>query len=214
VGADVVPSSDRADPGDPTMEFHPTHHTAIALAGTVPLPSPHPASGLVSLVAMRDGDDIEVFVKILQVVSDRRVITRFVRPDDVRAIRAHPGHHAAAGPESWPVLSIKKIRAELERRVGELRERAAKTGILDEAAWYAAGVVYVHESAPVLHRDEVGVTAAVSCEEVFFAASPAGCCHIASVPVPCGHGLDEASICCHISHQTPASHRRSGKERG
>jgi hypothetical protein len=192
------------------MEFHSSHHTALLLAGTVPLPSPHPACGLVSLAIARDGEDYEVFVKILQVVSDRRIITRFVRPDDVRAIRGHPD--GRGGPESWPIHGLKKIKGELEKRAKELLDKARKTGVLDEAPWYAAAIVYVAESAPVLHRDEVGVTAAVSCEEVVFAETCCwtGCCRTAVVPSPeayFGH-------CCHAAEKPTASERRHGKDRG
>ena len=207
------------------MEFHPSHHTAITLAGTVALPSPYPASGPVSVVVARDGDDFEVFVKILQVVSDKRIITRFVRPEDVRAIRAHPGDSTMAGPESWPVRGIKKIKEELDRRADDLRARARKTGILDEAPWYPSAIVYVAEAAPVLHRDEVGVTAAVSCEEVGFGIYPtANCCHIA-VRQPCGsfadwsaapaagQGHEIPSGCCHVADKRPGPERRSGKDR-
>jgi hypothetical protein len=156
------------------MEFHPCHHAALTLAGTVPLPSPYPASGLVSVTIARDGEDLEIFVKILQVVGDKRIITRFVRPEDIRAVRARPDGAAARDPDSWPVLGIKKIKGDLDKRSKELIEKAKK-GILEEAAWYSAAIVYVAESAPVLHRNEVGVTAAVSAEEVWFVA-PFGCC--------------------------------------
>ncbi len=183
------------------MEFHTCHHEALTLAGTVALPSPYPAAGAVSVVVSRHGEDFEVFVKILQVVSERRIITRFVRPEDVRAIR---GHHAAlseGGPESWPVLGIKKLQAELDKRVKELIARA-RTGIFDESLWYSSAIVYVPEAAPVLHRNEVGVTAAISVEEVAFADAWSGCCHIASVVHP------DASHCCHIASTPTLPGRR------
>ena len=84
------------------IEFHPCHHTALQLAGTVPLPSPYPASGPVSVVVARDDRDLEVFVKILQVVGDKRIITRFIRPNDIRAVRGNPDGQSRGGPESWP----------------------------------------------------------------------------------------------------------------
>jgi hypothetical protein len=178
------------------MEFHTCHHDALTLAGTVALPSPYPACGEVSVVVSRHGEDFEVFVKILQVVSERRIITRFVRPEDIRAIRGYPASAGGGGPETWPVLGIKKLQGELDKKSKELIAKA-KTGIFDESSWFSAAVVYVPESAPVLHRNEVGVTAAVSAEEVAFADAWSGCCHIASVVHP------EASTCCHIAH-TPA----------
>ena len=156
-------------------EFHPCHHTALQLAGTVSLPSPYPASGPVSVVVARDNGDLEVFVKILQVVGDKRIITRFIRPDDIRAVRGNPDGQSGDGPESWPILGIRRIKGELDKLAKELLEKAEKTGILGEAAWYPSAIVYVPESAPVIHRNEVGVTAAVSAEEVWFGASRTCC---------------------------------------
>lgn len=183
------------------MEFHPCHHDALTLAGTVALPSPYPACGSVSVVVSSHDGDFEVYVKILQVVGERRIITRFVRPEDVRAIRAHPGAATGGGPETWPVIGIKKLQAELDRRSQELIARA-RTGLFDESPWYPAAIVYVPETAPVLHRNEVGVTAAVSAEEVAFADAWSGCCHIASVAHP------EAIGCCHIASTPPPPPRR------
>ena len=126
------------------MEFHTCHHDALTIAGTVALPSPYPACGVVSVVISRHGEDFEVFVKILQVVSERRIITRFVRPEDIRAIRGNPAEATGGGPESWPVLGIKKLQAELDKRVKELIAKA-KTGIFEESVWYSSAVVYVPE---------------------------------------------------------------------
>jgi hypothetical protein len=156
-------------------EFQPCHHTALHLAGTVSLPSPYPASGPVSVVVARDDGDLEVFVKILQVVGDKRIITRFIRPDDIRAVRGNPDGQPGGGLESWPILGIKKIKGKLDKLTKELLEKAEKTGILGEAVWYPSAIVYVPESAPVIHRDEAGVTAAVSAEEVWFGASRTCC---------------------------------------
>ncbi len=192
------------------MDFQTSQYTALTLAGTVPLPSPYPACGPVSVVIARDGEDYEIFVKILQVVGDKRIITRFVRPEDIRAIRGNPGETNGDGPDSWPVLGIKKIKGELDERAKELTEKARKTGVLDEAPWYAAAIAYVAESAPVLHRDEVGVTAAVSCEDVAFSDGwSSSCCHIASLP----HPVAASSHCCHIADQPQGSGRRPGKDR-
>jgi hypothetical protein len=188
------------------MEFHSSHHAALTLAGTVPLPSPYPACGPVSVVIALDDKEFEFFVKIVQVVSDKRIITRFVRPEDVRAIRGHPEGKGGGSPESWPVLGVKKIKAALEKRTRELVAKAEKTGVLDEASWYDSAIVYVAESAPVLHRDEVGVTAAVSCEDVGFSAVGSVCCHTAFPQT--------ASHCCHVADPVQASGRRPGKDRG
>jgi hypothetical protein len=193
------------------MEFHPSHHTALTLAGTVALPSPYPACGAVSVVIARDGEDYVIFIKIVQVVGDKRIITRFVRSEDIRAIRGNPDGTIGDGPDSWPVLGIKKIKGELDKRTTDLTEKAKSTGVLDEAPWYEAAIVHVAEAAPVLHRDEVGVTAAVSCEEVAFSARGScgwsGCCNISP---GAHHAVGSSGICCHIAAQPQAPGRRAG----
>ena len=197
------------------MEFHTCQYDALTLAGTVALPSPYPASGSVSVVIFSHDGEFEVLVKILQVVSDRRIITRFVRPEDIRAIRGAPAAATGGGPETWPLVGIKQLRGELDRRAKELIAKA-RTGHADESPWYPSAIVYVPEAAPVLHRNEVGVTAAVSAEEVAFADAWSGCCHIASVVHPEASGCchiasvvhPEASGCCHIASTPPAPPRR------
>jgi hypothetical protein len=181
------------------MEFQPSQHTALTLAGTVPLPSPYPASGSVSLVMVRDGEDYEILVKILQVVGDKRIITRFVRPEDIRAIRGNPDGTIGDGPDSWPVLGIKKIKGALDQRAKDLTEKARTTGLLDEAPWFDAAIAYVAEAAPVLHRNEAGVTAAVSCEDVAFSEQSScgwsGCCNVS----PGDRVMEFSSRCCNIA---------------
>src|SRR5579883_2866398 len=158
------------------MELHQSQLTALALAGTVPLPSPFPAYGPISLVAVDDDGDLEVMIKIVQVVSPRRIISRFIRHRDIRAIRGNPDGTIGAGPESWPILDIKKLRADLDGRMKQLLHQMGAGGGA-ESLWYPAAIVYVPEAAPVLHRNEVGVTAAVSAEEVGFGTIFSRCCH-------------------------------------
>jgi hypothetical protein len=158
------------------MEFQSHHHVAHHLAGTVALPSPVPATASVSVVAVRDGEEIEIFVKVVHIVNDKRIITRFVRPDDIRAIRTRPKDFDQNEPETWPVLGIKKFKGELEKHTKAVIAKA-KTGVFEEVSWYASAIVYVPESAAVLHRSEVGVTAAVSAEDVFH-GTPMICCNI------------------------------------
>jgi hypothetical protein len=206
------------------MELYPSQLTALTLAGTVALPSPYPAYGSVSLVVVGDDVDLEVLVKILQVVSPRRSIVRLIRPEDIRAIRGNPDGTIGAGPESWPILDLRRLRADLDRRAEDLRARVG-TGPLAESLWYRAAIVYVPESTPVLHRNEVGVTAAVSAEEVGFGDLRSRCCHIAdplqdeafsgrccrpSAPLD----SSAAGHCCHIAHRPLASALWAGEEPG
>jgi hypothetical protein len=177
------------------MELHQSQLTALALAGTVALPSPFPAYGPISLVAVDDDGELEVMVKIVQVVSPRRIITRFIRPEDIRAIRGNPDGTIGAGPESWPILDIKKLQADLDGRIEQLLARTGEGGDA-EGLWFPAAIVYVPEAAPVLHRNEVGVTAAVSAEEVGFGSIYSRCCR----------GTDPAEVrrvCCHAGGPSP-----------
>jgi hypothetical protein len=164
-----------------------SQQTAIALAGTVPLPSPFPASGPISVVLIREDGDWETYIKIVQVVSLHRIVTRFVRRADIRAIRAPAGPAPHGGPESWPIRKFKHAQAEIDAREQTLRAGAKDPGTPAalELDWHAEAIVYVPEGASVLHRVEVGVTAAVSAEDVGFAAAPAFCCHAAPIhPTP------------------------------
>jgi hypothetical protein len=168
------------------VDFKPCHRTAMTLAGTVSLPSPFPACGAVSIVIVPRGGEYETYVKITQTISAKRIITRFVRPGDVRAILTRADGSAPGGPDGGPYQLSEDIRGEISRREEMLREefrRSAAPATAElETEWHPAAILYVPESAPVLHRDEVGVTAAVSSEDVGFSgpASPHGCC---------GHGL-------------------------
>ena len=97
------------------MDFGISQQTAITLAGTVALPSPFPAFGSLWIVLVFEDGDFEVYIKIVQTVSDKRTITRFVRPSDIRAIRAPAPGAPPCGPEGWPITTGKKVQSEIER---------------------------------------------------------------------------------------------------
>jgi hypothetical protein len=150
------------------MDFHPSHQTAIKLAGTVALPSPFPAFGALHILVAPEDGDYETYLRIVQHVTGKRIVTRFVRLADVRAIKAPANADAAGSPETWDVIGPKDIQREIAKKEKELRAEAAKSGIACESEWLPGAIVYVPEAAPVLHRNDVGVTAAVSAEEVAF----------------------------------------------
>jgi hypothetical protein len=150
------------------MDFHPSHQAAIKLAGTVALPSPFPAFGSLYIVVAPEEGDYETYLRIVQQVTGKRIITRFVRMADVRAIRAPAKADAPGSPETWDVTGPKDIARKIAKQEKELRAQASKSGIACEAQWLPAAIAYVAEAAPVLHRNDVGVTAAVSAEEVAF----------------------------------------------
>jgi hypothetical protein len=154
------------------MDFQQSHQTAIKLAGTVALPSPFPSCGAVSVVVAPEDGEFETYVKIVQIVSVRRIVTRFVRLDDVRAVRAPAQGSAAGGPESWPFIGPKEARRQIEKKEKDLRAQVKKSGSAAESDWLPAAIIYAPEGAPVLHRNDVGVTAAVSAEDVAFGDMP------------------------------------------
>jgi hypothetical protein len=150
------------------MDFHLTHQAALKIAGTVALPAPFPACGALWIVVAPEDGDCETYIRIVQHVSSKRIITRFVRLADVRAIRAPQTEAAQGAPETWPLLGHKEVLRRISKKEKELRTAATKSGTASEAEWLPAAIVYVPEAAPVLHRNDVGVTAAVSAEEVAF----------------------------------------------
>jgi hypothetical protein len=150
------------------MDFQPSHQAAMKLAGTVALPSPFPAFGALHIVVAPEDGDFETYFRIVQQVTGKRIITRFVRMADVRAIKAPAKADAAGSPETWALTGPKDIQRKIAKQEKELRAQATKTGVACESPWLPAAIVYVAEAAPVLHRNDVGVTAAVSAEDVAF----------------------------------------------
>ena len=101
-------------------------------------------------------------VKIVQLVSVRRIVTRFVRLGDIRAVRiAAEGNGSRRSGDVADHRVPSKRAARLKRRHSPCATRSAKSGSAAEIDWLRAAIVYVPEAAPVLHRNEVGVTAAV-----------------------------------------------------
>jgi hypothetical protein len=156
----------------------------MALAGTVALPSPFPASGAVSIVAIPEDGDCEMFIKVVQVVSLKRIITRLVRPQDIRALRAPANGTRLGGPETWPIRLPKVIGPEIAALEQDIRRILEQSGARSEVAvpWYPAAIVYVPEMAPVLHRLEIGLTAAISAEHPVHLGGGGSCCDAAARP--------------------------------
>ena len=91
------------------MDFHQGHQAAMKLAGTVALPSPFPAFGSVSIVVAPDDGDHETYLGIVQHVTGKRIITRFVKLADVRAIRVPATAEAQGSPDTWELIGPKEI---------------------------------------------------------------------------------------------------------
>jgi hypothetical protein len=165
------------------VELHHEHHVAFALSGTVALPSPFPATGRVFLGIYGNGSEAQgerppLALKVIQVVTDRFVVTRFVPWGEVRAIRflatVSDEEGEEEGAEEWTTLTArsfagtKLFRAAVEQVVAAGGE--AEIELLPKA------IIYVPESAPVFTRFELGMTAAESAEcEAFGAACRLKC---------------------------------------
>ena len=166
------------------MDLSTQHHQAVALVGTVPLPSPYPASGEASFVLTDWDGETVIYVKLVQVVNQKRIITRFVKPENIVAIRIKPEDDddedvSDNDPQAWTMLNPTATRKEIETGKATIIADAKAAGVKElEEVWHTAVILYVHETAPVLHRHEAAVTAAVSAESLD-AFSPDGgvpCC--------------------------------------
>ncbi len=146
------------------MDFTNHHHQAVTLAGTVPLPSPYPACGQAFFAYTEwDGEPV-VYIKLVQVVGPKNIVTRFIKPEDIRAIRTPASEDT--DPETWPLLSPTRTRKQIDDGIKAIiaKAKAAKVTHL-ETSWQVAAILYVLETAPVLHRHDVAMTAAVSFEQ-------------------------------------------------
>lgn len=158
--------------------FH--HRTALALAGTIPLPSPFPASGRVYLIGVANtqttngnghSNGVDFYLKSVQVISERNILSRTLEIDSVRAIGFHrPSEHKDhdrpphVNGDDWQVVPIDDSNtvAEAMQRLRDARN-GSQNGSL-EVLLYEKAVLYVREAAPVLHHQELGITAAISAE--------------------------------------------------
>ncbi len=158
------------------MKFTNEHHHAITLAGLVALPSPYPATAQAFFVLTDWDSEPVIYIKLVEVINSKQIITRFIRPEDIRAIRPKPAvPKTSDDPNDWPVLSPAKTQKQIH--AGETaiiaHAKAAKLEHLEEL-WHSEVILYVPETAAVLHRHESGVTAAVSAEG--FLRPLGGCC--------------------------------------
>ena len=100
----------------PTSDFGADQQQAFDLAGTVALPSPFPAFGRLVVVRLaRPGampgqmlaqdkepeGNVSYILKLIQAVSEKLLVTRFVSPDDVRSVRVVRCAADTADPSCW-----------------------------------------------------------------------------------------------------------------
>ncbi len=170
----------------PSIKLEVQQRLAIALAGTVSLPSPHPAHGKVSLGLHSSGRDElpagspRYYLKSVEHVSPRRVVTRIVALNDLRAVSRPEGDDVADSkvPRATQPVEDLLLDGGAILVAKQNLEAAVKRAPGDyEIAIFPVAVLHVPETAAVLTRVvfEAGVTAAESAE-INFHREGAGCC--------------------------------------
>lgn len=149
-----------------SSELGPDQEIALAVTGTAALPSPFPATARVSLliipglkVGQREGV-ARYFLKSVQVISPRCIVTRTVGLDDVRAI----GYPSSGSEGEWTIAPIGRCAAQIDAAIEASKPAEADAGFSYEIPLFDQAVLHVIEHAAVLHRQEYGLTAAVSAE--------------------------------------------------
>lgn len=170
----------------PSIKLDVQQRLAIALAGTVALPSPYPAYGKVSLGLDSSGRDERpsacprYYLKSVENLSARQVVTRIVALNDLRAVSRPDGDDVAASKaprvtelvenlflDGGVILVAKqKLEAAVKRAPGDY-----------EIVIFPVAVLHVPETAAVLTTvvSHAGVTAAESAE-IILHTEGAGCC--------------------------------------
>jgi hypothetical protein len=159
----------------PSSELGSNQRLALTLVGTVQLPSPVPATGRVFIGINPHHDEAlptaspQFFLKSVQTVSSRHVITRIFDLAHLRAV----GLPAATGEEyAYPTRETHLLEGNILdeiKRAQQLLRQAATTTTQPEALellLYEDAVLHVREDAPVLLHQvfEYGATAAECAE--------------------------------------------------
>jgi hypothetical protein len=186
------------EPIEQTCEFGSEQRAAFALIGTIPLPSPFPASARISIGIMpkpeKHGADPtpRFFLKLVEHVGNKKVVTRLVSLKDVRAVRFRSGTGTSNDPWVWALMTcedlfedLEKARKRLNSISGDPGSASARLSYEQHLPYGADGVVYVPETAPVLVRTEFGVPAAEAYESarLFQLRGERGCCPSGEPPV-------------------------------
>jgi len=177
-----------------TFEFGNEQKVALALTGTIAIPSPFPASARIFIGIMprlNAASAERYFLKIVEVIADKCIATRFVNVEDIRAVRLRPESGQYQELREWTLRTAEDLHEELEVAKGSLKQAASKTRTAYEILLFPElkGVVYVPETAPVLVRTEYGLPAAEAFEHDGSNRMRlrGRCCTIATPPV-----VDEA----------------------
>jgi hypothetical protein len=145
------------------MDFPKHFHKAHALAGTVAVPSPFPASGELFVVPKEPKPPTDRrYVKLVQIVHDQHFRTWFIDWDDIRGADVPD---TSGNGNAWKFIHGAQVRADLKKH-----EAGAKA---PEDPVYAKAIIHLHKAAPVITRHEFATAAAESIEEpTWFACNP------------------------------------------
>lgn len=145
-----------------------------ALAGTVALPSPRPATGRIFLGLTRRPEFTEsilsvlpeLYLKSVERVNDSLEITRIISLTDLRAVELPSLRDDAGRPAMFRILTVDD--SEIARSIAEARLTLGHRDGGREIELFEQAVLHVPETAPVYVRvvREFGVTAAMAAENV------------------------------------------------
>lgn len=160
----------------PSDDFGPDQRMALALAGTVRIPQPVPASGKLYLILNSDANPAfpsgspRFLLKHVQTVSGKQAVTRFVGLDELRAVEVPEERERGSARESCVVLTVDqdKVATAIQSVRNDLEDTARKSAGVYEEIMFRDAAIYVRETADVLVRIvyEFGVTAAEAVSHV------------------------------------------------
>lgn len=161
------------------MDFLEEYATALAIGGTVAIPSPFPASGRLYVVSKIDSQgELACFVKVVQIVNETEFRTWFFKLNDVRAIKCRADENdSAASHGPWLFKSRDELKQMLDQK---LPARNGDDAHEVEFLLASQAIAYVPEATPVITRHEYAMTAAESVEDAcvaFCPVCPPPCCH-------------------------------------
>ena len=166
----------------PSTDFTTDQRLLLAMAGTVALPSPYPAYGQVFVGIDPSGDDSPAsprfFVKLVQTLTSRRVITRFFALNDLRAV-SYPAGSQGDVHAARVTSTVTDMRERIESAKQALECAVQDSATVHELLLYPVAVLHLPEAAAVMVHitQEFGVTAAEAAENVEKCTEvTSGCC--------------------------------------
>lgn len=158
----------------PSDDFTPDQKISLALAGTVRIPLPVPASGKVYLVVNPDSNAAlpsgfpRYSLKHVQTVSRKQIVTRYVALNELRAVDVPSEGDGGSSPGSWLTKTVNEVGQAIQGVQSDLQNAVDQTPGVYEALLFSDAALYVREAAPVFVRIvyEFGVTAVESASHV------------------------------------------------